>query len=139
MTERVENLRQEVKAETQKGLGAVGDECRKRHQEIIMEMERKAEEKTKELGERIEKQKGETQRGLAEVIKEMEQIREEFGELSLGTQEGRERARFKQLYFTLTTVSFKNFASDDMFLKMPSRDEPPCEQHQYPACVSQSV
>ena len=29
MTNRVENLRQEVKAETQKGLEAVGDECRK--------------------------------------------------------------------------------------------------------------
>ena len=43
MTNRVENLRQEVKEETQKGLKAVGDECRKRHEEIIMEMERKAE------------------------------------------------------------------------------------------------
>ena len=50
MTERVENLRQEVKAETQKGLETVGNECRKRHEEIIMEMERKAEEKAKELG-----------------------------------------------------------------------------------------
>ena len=36
MTERVENLWQEVKAETQKGLEAVRDECRKTHEEIIM-------------------------------------------------------------------------------------------------------
>ena len=52
----------------------MGDDCRKRHDEM-MEMERKAEEKTKELGERIERQEGETQKGLAEVRGEMEQIR----------------------------------------------------------------
>ena len=61
MTERVEKLGQEVKAETQKGLEAVMVECERRHQEIIMEMERKAEEKTKELGKRIEKHEGETE------------------------------------------------------------------------------
>ena len=61
MTERVKNLRQEVKAETQKGLKAVGDECRKRHEEIIMEMERRAEEKAEELGKLIETHEGETE------------------------------------------------------------------------------
>ena len=37
-------------------------------------MERETRETTEELGRRIEKHKGETQRGLAEVKGEMEQI-----------------------------------------------------------------
>ena len=38
-------------------------------------MEQKAEERTEELGRRVERHKGETQRELSEVKGEMEQIR----------------------------------------------------------------
>uniref|UniRef100_A0A8C4Q1L4 Uncharacterized protein n=1 Tax=Eptatretus burgeri TaxID=7764 RepID=A0A8C4Q1L4_EPTBU len=99
MTDRIENLRKEGKAETQKGLKEVGEECRKRHEEVINKMERKAGEKTEELGERIEKHRGETEeqfRTTGEIISktnkvvtqvqgEVEQIREKVGELSLET------------------------------------------------------
>ena len=65
-----------------------------------MEMERKAEEKTKELGKRIETHEGETKEQfrmtreeISETNKEVAQVKEGLGKFSLGTPEGREREK----------------------------------------------
>jgi len=69
----------------------MGDECRKRHDEM-MEMERKAKEKTEELGKRIGKHDGETKEGfktteekIAKTDKEVAQVKEDLGKFSLET------------------------------------------------------
>ena len=92
MKKRVEKLRQEVKAETQKGLEAVTEDGEKKQQKIILEMKQKAEEKTEELGNRIGKHVGETEEQfktteekIAKTDKEVAQVKEDFGKLSLET------------------------------------------------------
>ena len=84
MTNRIENLRQEVKAETQRGLEAVGDECRKRHEEITVEMERRAEEKAKELGNRIEKHEGEMEEQFRIMKEEISKTNKEVTQVKGG-------------------------------------------------------
>ena len=81
MIKRVEKLHTEVKAETQKGLEVVKKE-----------MEQKEEEKTVELGKRIGKHEGEMKEGfktteekIAKTDKEVAQVKEDLGKLSLET------------------------------------------------------
>ena len=125
ITERVENLRQEVKEEMQKGLEVVKEECKVRNEEIagmVRKVERETRETTEGLERRREKHEGETQKGLAEVRGEMEQIREEFGELSLGTQEG--RGREEELKGAVERKI------EDMGRKLAERVETRCERQE---------
>uniref|UniRef100_A0A8C4Q488 Uncharacterized protein n=1 Tax=Eptatretus burgeri TaxID=7764 RepID=A0A8C4Q488_EPTBU len=93
-TRTIEQLKEE-QGEIKKGLDVVKEECRARDEVItktVKEMEQKAEEKTVELGKRIEKHEGETEEQfrttgeeISKTNKEVEQVKEDLRKLLFET------------------------------------------------------